>query len=84
MESHPSLVFVRSIISSLYTIMIAEVSMLSSKTFEQWEMVCRISKQEKNYLWGGMQITVLGDFWQLPPVPNFPGRDRGFSFQNPF
>ncbi len=81
LESHPSLVFIRSNISSLHTIMIDKVSMLSAKTFEQCEMVCRVSKQN-NLLWGGIQVIVVGDFRQLPPVPNFRYGDRGeFCFQ---
>ena len=81
LESHPSLVFIRSNISSLHTIMIDKVSMLSAKTFEQCEMVCRVSKQN-NLLWGGIQVIVVGDFRQLPPVPNFRYGDPGeFRFQ---
>ncbi len=81
LESYPSLVSIRSNISSLDTIIIDEVSMLSAETLEQCEMVCRVAKQNHHF-WGGIQVIVVGDFRQLPPVPNFRYGDRGeFCFQ---
>lgn len=48
-------------------LIIDEVSMLSPKTFSVIDQVCReIKKSPKPF--GGMQVVVVGDFFQLPPI----------------
>ncbi len=48
-------------------LIIDEVSMLSPKTFSVVDQVCKeIKKSSKPF--GGMQVVVVGDFFQLPPV----------------
>lgn len=45
--------------------------MMSSKIFSQLEYVCRhlpVSGLSKYF--GGLQVILAGDFYQLPPVPN--------------
>ncbi|CAC5417224.1 PIF1 [Mytilus coruscus] len=57
-------------------LIIDEISMISKKIFEQIESICRkILKNDK--LFGGIQVIVVGDFFQLPPVPDHLKNDAG-------
>jgi len=47
---------------------IDEISMLDSDLFEFMELILRTLRNEKNELWGGLNIIACGDFYQLPPV----------------
>ncbi|XP_014679135.1 PREDICTED: ATP-dependent DNA helicase PIF1-like [Priapulus caudatus] len=67
---------VRNNIMSVDTILIDEVSMLSLKTLETLETVCR-KLRSSNLFFGGLQIILTGDFYQLPPVPNPEYGDHG-------
>ena len=60
-------------------VVIDEVSMLSSKTWDKFDNLGRVFRQEMEKPWGGIQIIVFGDFLQLPPVgddvkPAFAGQ----------
>ena len=56
-------------------LIIDEVSMLSPETFSMVEVVCRkVKRSEKPF--GGMQIVLVGDFFQLPPVTRAGEEDR--------
>lgn len=48
-------------------LIIDEISMLSSRTFDMVELVCRTFKRN-NLPFGGLQVILSGDFFQLPPV----------------
>jgi len=48
-------------------LIIDEISMLSTNTLDMIDMVCREIKQ-KDEPFGGIQIILVGDFFQLPPV----------------
>lgn len=50
-------------------LVIDEVSMLSSKTLEGIDTLCRAFKNS-SLPFGGMQVVLCGDFFQLPPVSN--------------
>lgn len=58
-------------------IIIDEVSMLSKKDFEQVEIVCRKVKRNSR-VFGGIQVIVCGDFYQLPPAANPAYHDSGY------
>ncbi|KAK3082509.1 hypothetical protein FSP39_008125, partial [Pinctada imbricata] len=63
-------------------LVIDEISMLSSRTFDMVEFVCR-HVRECDQVFGGMQVIGCGDFKQLPPVPNLRYEDDGsHSFQS--
>jgi len=50
-----------------HVLIIDEVSMLSQEQFESLDLICRkLKKNEEPF--GGMQIILGGDFFQLPPV----------------
>ena len=48
-------------------LIIDEVSMLSANTLDMVDMVCREVKQNAEPF-GGIQIVLVGDFFQLPPI----------------
>ena len=48
-------------------LLIDEVSMVSKKIFDTVEYICR-SVRGKNGYFGGIQVILSGDFYQLPPV----------------
>ena len=48
-------------------LVIDEVSMLSSRLFDAVERVCRAMKRSEEPF-GGMQMELSGDFFQLPPI----------------
>ncbi|VDI26920.1 Hypothetical predicted protein [Mytilus galloprovincialis] len=50
-------------------LIIDEVSMVSAKTFNKVEVLCRKVRDNNKYF-GGIQVILSGDFYQLPPVPN--------------
>ncbi|MEW8544677.1 MAG: hypothetical protein AB2693_14215, partial [Candidatus Thiodiazotropha sp.] len=73
---------VRDNVQKCETLVIDEISMLSKKDFEQLEMVCRVVKNNGK-IFGGLQVVVSGDFYQLPPVGNHVYKDSGeFCFQS--
>ncbi|VDI08831.1 Hypothetical predicted protein [Mytilus galloprovincialis] len=53
-------------IKSTQCLIIDEISMLSSKLFEQVEYICR-HILDKSLIFGGIQVIVVGDCFQLPP-----------------
>lgn len=62
------------------TLIIDEVSMLSAPVLAMVDMVCREVK--RNTLpFGGIQVVLVGDFFQLPPIGR--GNDRpAFAFES--
>jgi len=48
-------------------LIIDEISMLSPRMFDSVERVCRVMKQSEEPF-GGMQVVLSGDFFQLPPI----------------
>ena len=57
--------------------------MLSRKLFEQLEFICR-NILNSSYIFGGLQVIVVGDFFQLPPVPDELKMDPGeYCFSSP-
>ena len=57
---------VKQCIVSADCLIVDEVSMISAKTLNQVEFLCR-SIRESPYKFGGMQVILAGDFYQLPP-----------------
>ena len=59
--------YVRKRINKANILIIDEISMLPPQTLQMIEMICREVKGSPEPF-GGMQIVLVGDFFQLPPV----------------
>jgi ATP-dependent exoDNAse (exonuclease V) alpha subunit len=59
--------FISKRVERTKVLIIDEVSMLSSNMLDMVDMVCREIKQNEE-AFGGIQIILVGDFFQLPPV----------------
>ncbi|HYF29088.1 MAG TPA: helix-turn-helix domain-containing protein [Candidatus Paceibacterota bacterium] len=62
-------------------LIIDEVSMLSGDVLTMVDAVVRAVRQREEPF-GGMQVVVVGDFFQLPPIGR-PGRPASFAFESP-
>ncbi|XP_052106004.1 ATP-dependent DNA helicase PIF2-like [Mytilus californianus] len=62
-------------------LIIDKISMLSRKLFEQLEFVCR-NIPNSSLIFGGKQVIVVVDFFQLPPVPDYLKMDSGEYYMN--
>ena len=64
-------------------LIIDEISMLSMKLFNEIEFICR-KILKSSLIFGGLQVIVVGDFFQLPPVPDHLKMDGGeYCFISP-
>ncbi|MEK7560443.1 MAG: AAA family ATPase [Patescibacteria group bacterium] len=71
---------VRKRVAAAGVLIIDEVSMLSAATFSMVDLVCR-KIRESLIPFGGLQVIVVGDFFQLPPVaPN--GEKAPFAYES--
>lgn len=53
---------------SVQTLIIDEVSMLDGKLFSDLDYVARALRRNQSVFFGGIQLILSGDFFQLPPV----------------
>ena len=60
-------------------LVIDEVSMVDGELFDKLEAVARKLRNNARPF-GGIQLVITGDFFQLPPVPD-PGRVAKFAFE---
>lgn len=66
----------RQAIINTDVLIVDEISMLSMKIFDTLEYVCR-KLRNKNTYFGSLQVIAIGDFFQLPPVPDPLKGDKG-------
>jgi ATP-dependent DNA helicase PIF1 len=58
-----------------------EVSMVDGELFDKLSQIARIIRNNGR-AWGGIQLVITGDFFQLPPVPDRDKkRDTRFAFE---
>lgn len=67
----------REIIEKTDVLIIDEISMLHDYRLDMVDEVCRLVRR-KDEPFGGIQIVMSGDFFQLPPVNRGEGRGGGF------
>lgn len=60
-------------------LIIDEVSMIDARTLEMVDQVCREIRHSEE-AFGGMQVILVGDFFQLPPVSKM-GSEPKFAFE---
>lgn len=60
-------------------LIIDEISMLPARTLNLVDLVCR-HVRERDVPFGGLQVVLVGDFFQLPPVSRRRPADAQFDF----
>ena len=73
--------YLKSRFSKLKVLIIDEVSMVSPELFSSMDLVLRGFKGT-DMPFGGVQVVISGDFFQLPPVSKEP-REKRFAWQAP-
>lgn len=62
------------------TLIIDEVSMVDGELFDKLAQIARTIRNNGRP-WGGIQLVITGDFFQLPPVPDGGKKDAKFAFE---
>jgi ATP-dependent DNA helicase PIF1 len=60
-------------------LVIDEISMVDGDLFDKLEGIAR-AMRNNGRPFGGIQLVVTGDFFQLPPVPDYDKKERGAKF----
>lgn len=68
-------------INNVKVLIIDEISMLDAKRFNLIELVCRTIRKN-SAPFGGLQVILCGDFFQLPPVPTKGEPPPEFAFNS--
>lgn len=61
-------------------LIIDEISMVDGDLFDKLSQIGRVIRNNGRP-WGGIQLVITGDFFQLPPVPDKNTRDAKFAFE---
>lgn len=68
----------REIIEKTDVLIIDEISMLHDFRFDMVDMACRLVRKKPDVPFGGIQVIMSGDFFQLPPINRGDARAGGF------
>jgi ATP-dependent DNA helicase PIF1 len=68
----------RDIIEKTDVLIIDEISMLHDYRLDMVDMACRLVREKPDEPFGGIQVIMSGDFFQLPPINRGDGRAGGF------
>lgn len=68
----------KEIIEKTDVLLIDEVSMLHDFRLDMIDEVCRVVRKQPDIAFGGIQVVLSGDFFQLPPVNRGDSRGGGF------
>jgi len=69
----------RKLLNSIETLVIDEVSMVNSDLLDAIDRSLRQARQRKNEPFGGVQVVLFGDPYQLAPVPGDPDERAYFE-----
>ena len=58
----------REIIEKTDVLVIDEISMLHDYRLDMVDMICRLVREKPDVPFGGIQVVMSGDFFQLPPI----------------
>ncbi len=72
--------YLKSRFSKLKLLIIDEVSMISPELFSSMDLILRGFKGT-NAPFGGVQVVISGDFFQLPPISKVP-KEKRFAWQS--
>ena len=73
--------YVKNKIQSTKVLLIDEISMLSASRLDMVERVFRAGKNQ-DLPFGGVQVILCGDFFQLPPVTRDQSEDARFAYDS--
>lgn len=68
----------REIIEKTNVLIIDEISMLHDFRLDMVDEVCRLVRKKPDIPFGGIQVVLSGDFFQLPPINRGDSRAGGF------
>lgn len=68
----------RDIIEKTDVLIIDEISMLHDYRLDMVDTACRLVREEPDLPFGGIQVVMSGDFFQLPPINRGDSRGGGF------
>lgn len=68
----------REIIEKTDVLIIDEISMLHDYRLDMVDEVCRLVRKQPDIPFGGIQVVMSGDFFQLPPINRGDSRAGGF------
>lgn len=68
----------REIIEKTDVLIIDEISMLHDYRLDMVDEVCRLVRKKPDVPFGGIQVVMSGDFFQLPPINRGDSRAGGF------
>lgn len=68
----------REIIEKTDVLIIDEISMLHDFRLDMVDEACRLVRKEPDLPFGGIQVVMSGDFFQLPPINRGESRAGGF------
>lgn len=68
----------REIIEKSDVLIIDEISMLHDYRLDMVDEACRLVRKKPDTPFGGLQVVMSGDFFQLPPINRPGGRQGGF------
>lgn len=68
----------RDIIEKTDVLIIDEISMLHDYRLDMVDEICRLARKEPDVPFGGIQLIMSGDFFQLPPINRGDSRAGGF------
>ena len=72
----------RDVLKALDMLVIDEVSMVSADLMDAMDRAMRIARGRRNLPFGGAQVVMFGDPYQLAPVPPRDPQERAFMAEN--